>query len=385
MIKNNIIIVTGNYLNKFGFPECMKIVSVVGARPNFIKLAALITEIKKHDVEHVLVHTGQHYDTSMSHLFFKDLELPKPDVHLVIQTELGVDVQKKYLKEIVKPVLEKQKPDLVIVVGDVNSTVAAAEAAHELGIKVAHVEAGLRSFDKTMPEEINRIRTDEISDFLFTTEESGNINLEKEGIDKNKIHFVGNVMIDTLLRHKEKAAQSKILEKLNLKNKSYCVLTLHRPSNVDKEEDIKNIMSILNEVQKRMTIVYPVHPRARKNIQPFDMEGLKMIDPLGYLDFLCLMMNSKFVLTDSGGIQEETTVLGVQCITLRKNTERPVTVEQGTNLLVSIDKEKVVGIAVKIINNKNNRGIFTQTNQRLNNYLYHFRSGCWGNFLILRP
>lgn len=323
-----------------------------------MKLAALITEIKKHDVEHVLVHTGQHYDTTMSHLFFEDLGLPKPDVHLVIQTELDVDAQKKYIKDMVKPVLEKQKPDLVIVVGDVNSTVAAAEAAHELGIKVAHVEAGLRSFDKTMPEEINRIRTDEISDFLFTTEKSGNINLEKEGIDKNKIHFVGNVMIDTLLKHKEKAAQSKILEKLNLKDNNYCVLTLHRPSNVDEEKDIKNIMSILNEVQKRMTIVYPMHPRARKNIQPFDMEGLKMIDPLGYLDFLCLMMNGKFVLTDSGGIQEETTVLGVPCITLRKNTERPVTVDQGTNLLVSINKDEVIKKSLEIIEGKislNNR------------------------------
>jgi len=337
----------------------MKIVSVVGTRPNFIKLAALIEEIKKHKIYHVVIHTGQHYDASMSHFFFEDLEMPKPDKHLVIETKLSGEKQKKCLKEIITPVLEEQKPDLVIVVGDVNSTVAGAEAAHELGIKVAHVEAGLRSFDKTMPEEINRIRTDEISDFLFTTEKSGNENLLKEGISKDKIFFVGNVMIDTLLKHKEKASESKILGELGLEKNNYCTLTLHRPSNVDSKEDFENIISMLEKIQDKIKIVFPVHPRARKNIQSFDldnkinnMKNLKLVEPLGYLDFLCLMANSKFVLTDSGGIQEETTVLKIPCITLRENTERPVTVEQGTNLLVSIDKEKVVDKAMEIIDNK---------------------------------
>lgn len=337
----------------------MKIVSIVGTRPNFMKIAPLVREFEKHYIEHVLVHTGQHYSPKMSHFFFEELELPKPDEHLVCKTDLNTNEQKDFLKKIIKKPLEKHKPDLVVVVGDVNSTVAGAEAANELGIKVAHVEAGLRSFDKSMPEEINRIRTDEISDFLFTTEKSGNENLEKEVISKEKIFFVGNVMIDTLLNHKEKAEQSKILEKLDLEKNNYCTLTLHRPSNVDNEEDFENILSVLEKIQEKIKIIYPVHPRARKNIQSFDldnkitnMKNLILIDPLGYLDFLCLMSNSKFVLTDSGGIQEETTVLGVPCITLRKNTERPVTVEQGTNLLVSIDKEKIVEKAMEVIDNK---------------------------------
>jgi UDP-N-acetylglucosamine 2-epimerase (non-hydrolysing) len=337
----------------------MKIVSIVGTRPNFIKLAALIPEIKKHKINHVVIHTGQHYDTHMSHLFFEDLDMPKADEHLVIQTSLKGEEQKEWLQDTITVALKRQKPDLVIVVGDVNSTVAGAKAAHEMGIKVVHVEAGLRSFDETMPEEINRIETDKISDYLFTTEKSGNDNLIKEGISKDKIFFVGNVMIDTLLRHKEKALQSKILSKLNLEKNNYVVLTLHRPSNVDAKEGFENIISILDAIQSKMKIVFPIHPRTRKNIEEFqldnkikEMENLIITEPLGYLDFLCLMDNSKLVLTDSGGIQEETTVLGVPCITLRDNTERPVTVEQGTNLLVSIDKNKVIEKAMNIINNE---------------------------------
>ena len=335
----------------------MKIVSIVGTRPNFIKLAALINEIKKYDVEHVLIHTGQHYDSRMSHFFFDELGIPEPDEHLGIQTDLSGDKQKNYLKTTITVALERQKPDLVIVVGDVNSTVAGAEAAHELGIKVAHVEAGLRSFDKTMPEEVNRIRTDKISDFLFTTEESGNVNLLNEGISKDKVFFAGNVMIDTLLKHKEKSNNSDILNKLKIKKNDYCTLTLHRPSNVDKKEDFENILSILDQIQEKIKIVFPIHPRAKKNIQLFNlnekienMKNLILTEPLGYLDFLCLMANSKLVLTDSGGIQEETTVLGVPCITLRKNTERPVTVEQGTNLIVSINKDEVVEKSLDVIN-----------------------------------
>jgi len=337
----------------------MKIVSIVGTRPNFIKLAALIREIKKHKIEHVLLHTGQHYDFRMSKLFFEELELPKPDEHLICKTNVDADEQRNFLKQKIGEALERQKPDLVIVVGDVNSTVAGAEAAHELNIKVAHVEAGLRSFDKTMPEEINRIRTDKISDFLFTTEESGNKNLLNEGISKDRIFFVGNVMIDTLLKHRQKAKKSKILSKLKLRKNDYCVLTLHRPSNVDRKEDFENILYILDKIQEKIKIVFPMHPRTDKNIRLFgldkqfkNMKNLIMTSPLGYLDFLCLMANSKFVLTDSGGIQEETTVLGVPCVTFRDNTERPVTVKQGTNMLVSTDKAAVVRACNSIISSK---------------------------------
>ena len=327
----------------------MKIVSVVGTRPNFIKLAALIKEIKKHKIKHVLLHTGQHYDFLMSKLFFDELELPKPDEHLTCKTNAGADDQRDFLKQAISAALERQKPDLVIVVGDVNSTVAGAEAAHELNIKVAHVEAGLRSFDLSMPEETNRIRTDQISDFLFTTEESGNKNLLNEGISKEKIFFVGNVMIDTLLKHKQKAKKSKILSKLKLNRNNYCVLTLHRPSNVDRKKNFENVLYILDKIQGKIRIVFPIHPRTNKNIKLFgmgkklkNMKNLVMTGPLGYLDFLSLMANSRFVLTDSGGIQEETTVLGVPCITIRNNTERPATVKQGTNILVSTDKARII-------------------------------------------
>lgn len=337
----------------------MKILSVVGTRPNFMKVAPLIDEFKKNKIDSILVHTGQHYDFSMSKLFFDELKLPRPNVNLDTPPNISGEGQKKYLKRTVKAAIEKQNPNLVIVVGDVNSTLAGAEAAHELGIKVAHVEAGLRSFDKTMPEEINRIRTDRISDFLFTTEQSANGNLTNEGIDNHKIFFVGNVMIDTLLRHREKARKSQMLNELKLKRRHYCVLTLHRPSNVDNKKSFENILSVLEQIGKKIKIVFPVHPRTRKNIESFglaekmdNIKNLIVTEPLGYLKFLCLMDNSMLVFTDSGGIQEETTVLGVPCITLRKNTERPVTVEQGTNLLVSIDKERVVKKAMEVINHK---------------------------------
>jgi len=341
----------------FGFRK-MKILSVVGTRPNFIKLGALVNEIKKHDVEHLLVHTGQHYDEEMSKLFFDDLELPKPDINLGVGSgSYGEQIGNIIIK--LEKILIKEKPDLVVVVGDVNSTFAGALIAKQLGIKVAHVEAGLRSFDLTMPEEINRMLTDKISDFLFTTEESGNVNLLNEGVGKNKIFFVGNVMIDTLLKHKEKANKSDILGKLNVEKNDYCVLTLHRPSNVDKKEDFENVLSVLDTIQKKIKIVFPVHPRTKKNIELFNLDGtikkmenLIITEPLGYLDFLCLIANSKFVLTDSGGIQEETTVLNVPCITLRENTERPVTVEQGTNLIVSVAKNKIIEKSLGIINNK---------------------------------
>ena len=348
----------------------MKILSIVGTRPNFMKLAALVNEFKKHsNIENTLVHTGQHYDEEMSKLFFNELGLPKPDINLGVGSgtygeQIG-NIMIKLEKVKLEKILGKEKPDLVIVVGDVNSTFAGALIAKQLGIKVAHVEAGLRSFDMSMPEEINRILTDRISDYLFTTEESGNRNLLNEGVDKNKIHFVGNVMIDTLLHHKKKAEQSKILKNLNLKKREYGVLTLHRPSNVDTKEGFDNIISILEAIQDKIKVVFPMHPRTRKTAQLFNLEdslnkirNLVITEPLGYLDFLCLNSNGKFALTDSGGIPEETTALGIPCITLRTSTERPVTVEQGTNLLVSIDKDKVIEKLHEIIDDKvklNNR------------------------------
>ena len=348
----------------------MKILSIVGTRPNFMKLAALVNEFKKHsNIDNILVHTGQHYDEEMSKLFFDELGLPKPDINLEVGSgtygeQIG-NIMIKLEKVKLEKILGKEKPDLVIVVGDVNSTLAGALIAKQLGIKVAHVEAGLRSFDMSMPEEINRILTDRISDYLFTTEESGNRNLLNEGIDKNKIHFVGNVMIDTLLHHKKKADKSKILKNLNLKKREYGVLTLHRPSNVDTKEGFDNIISILEAIQDKIKVVFPMHPRTKKAAQLFNLENklnkirnLVITGPLGYLDFLCLNSNGKFVLTDSGGIQEEATALGIPCITLRTSTERPVTVEQGTNLLVSIDKDKVIEELHKIIDDKvelNNR------------------------------
>ncbi len=341
----------------------MKIICVVGTRPNFIKIAPLIKEMEKHsEINNLLAHTGQHYDKEMSRLFFDDLEIPKPDINLGVgsasdstQTaNIMIGLEKVFLKE---------KPDLVVVVGDVNSTLAAALTAAKCKIKVAHVESGLRSFDRTMPEELNRILTDRISDFLFTTEESANRNLANEGIDKNKVFFVGNVMIDSLLSHREKAKKSKILSKLNIKRSEYAVLTLHRPSNVDNKKSLEQVIDILDKIQQKIKVVFPIHPRTLKNINKFKLDeqlknqkNLIITEPLGYLDFLALMSNSRFVLTDSGGIQEETTVLGVPCITMRKSTERPVTVEQGTNVLVSTDKSKIIESAHKLINGYNPKG-----------------------------
>ena len=334
----------------------MKILSVVGTRPNFIKISPLINEIRKHpEIRHILVHTGQHYDREMSKLFFDDLGIPKPDVNLGIGSASDVAQTANIMPELER-IIMKEKPDLVIVVGDVNSTLAGALTAKKCNVQVAHVESGLRSFDRTMPEELNRILTDHISDFLFTTEESGNRNLSNEGIGKNKVFFVGNVMIDSLLNHKEKALKSGILEKLKLKKKNYAVLTLHRPSNVDNKKSLEYIINILDEIQNHIKIIFPVHPRTLKTLQKFGLDtkiksqkNILVIGPLGYLDFMNLMINSRFVLTDSGGIQEETTVLGIPCITMRNSTERPVTMDQGTNVLVSTDKAKIIKAAFRLI------------------------------------
>ena len=422
----------------------MKILLVAGARPNFMKIASIIDAINAHNVsiqnsklkiQHCLVHTGQHYDDSMSEAFFRDLDLPEPDIHLEVGSASHA-VQTAEIMKRFEPVLLKEQSDVVMVVGDVNSTVACSLVAakirynsrqhgntasqqHFKGLRplIAHVESGLRSFDRSMPEEINRILTDQLSDFLFVSEQSGLDNLKNEGF-KNFLYaedvlkvdhtsrlaphalpvvaFVGNTMIDTLLKHRGLAQKSNILEKLGLKQSGlrtedsgvsrYAILTLHRPSNVDDKETFQEIVEALSVISKELPIFFPVHPRTINRIKEFDFEkyfnvfplnltlktehstlriphstlntqnsilpptsnlqppasGIHCLEPLGYLDFLCLMSNAKLVLTDSGGIQEETTVLGIPCVTLRENTERPVTITHGTNILVGTNKEKII-------------------------------------------
>jgi UDP-N-acetylglucosamine 2-epimerase (non-hydrolysing) len=295
-----------------------------------------------------LVHTGQHYDERMSRFFFEELGLPEPDLNL----EVGSGSQAAQTAEIMKrfePVCAEERPDWVIVVGDVNSTLAAALVAAKLGNKVAHVEAGLRSFDRTMPEEINRILTDTLSDLLFVTEPSGAENLRNEGIAERRIHLVGNVMVDSLLRHRERAERSTIVRDLGLNKGGYAVVTLHRPSNVDRSEVFQGMIRALGEISQEIPVVFPAHPRTAKIIRETGMVSrldassqLRLMEPLGYLDFMKVMADSAMVLTDSGGIQEETTMLGVTCLTLRENTERPITIAQGTNRLAGCSPDGIL-------------------------------------------
>lgn len=318
-----------------------------------MKVAPIIDELKRRDIDYVLVHTGQHYDEKMSKLFFVDLGMPKPHVDL----EVGSGSHARQTGEVlmrIEPILESEKPDVVIVVGDVNSTLAATLAAAKLCIPVAHVEAGLRSFDRTMPEEINRLMTDSVADFLFTTEELASEHLRREGIPDEKIFFVGNTMIDSLVKHVRRADESPILEQLGVTPKNYGVVTLHRPSNVDQPESLRDILEALSTIARDLPLVFPIHPRTRKRIAEFGLEallaqGFILSEPLGYLDFLKLNKDARLVLTDSGGIQEETTVLGVPCITLRHNTERPITVTAGTNQLVGSDKHQILSAAAKVL------------------------------------
>lgn len=327
----------------------MRIINVVGARPNFMKIAPLMEAYKAHQtIEPLLVHTGQHYDEKMSDLFFRQLGIPQPDLNLGINGG-SQSVQTAEIMKAFEPVVLERKPDAVLVVGDVTSTVACGLVAVKLGIKLIHVEAGLRSGDRSMPEEINRIVTDSISDLLFVTEQSGLDNLMREGVAREKIFLVGNVMIDTLLKNRDKADQSPILNDLGLTPRSYAVLTLHRPSNVDDPVVFGRLLDALEVVQKDMPLIFPIHPRTRNNLAKSQlgcrveaMKNLRMIDPAGYLDFLKLTANAKVVLTDSGGIQEETTILKVPCITLRENTERPITCEVGSNHLVGTQPEKIL-------------------------------------------
>jgi UDP-N-acetylglucosamine 2-epimerase (non-hydrolysing) len=323
----------------------MKIVAVVGARPNFMKIAPLLREVERRPgVSACLVHTGQHYDRQMSELFFEQLRIPRPDVDLGVGSASHA-VQTAEVMKRFEPVVLDQRPDVVLVVGDVNSTIACALTAVKLGVPVAHVEAGLRSFDRTMPEEINRVLTDAISHWLFVSERSGVENLRREGVPDERIFFVGNVMIDTLLLCRERSEQSSVLEDLGLCRGAYGVLTLHRPANVDDPAVFRGLLEAVERLQRELPIVFPVHPRTRKALDGLvngDLPNLRLTDPLGYLDFTKLLAHARLVLTDSGGIQEETTVLGVPCLTLRNNTERPATVEQGTNVLVGLEPGRVV-------------------------------------------
>ena len=315
----------------------LRILHVVGARPNFMKIAPVLEACgRRGGIASTLVHTGQHYDERMSKLFFEQLGIPRPAIDLEVGSGTQA-VQTAMILQRIEPVLTAESPDLVLVVGDVNSTLACSLAAVKLSIPVAHVEAGLRSFDRSMPEEVNRVVTDAISDLLFVTEQSGVENLMREGVPAERIHLVGNVMIDTLLKHREAARSSRIVEDLGLPE-DYAVLTLHRPANVDAPEAFGRIMEPVLELARRMPVVFPVHPRTRRAVEGLLAASgggadLRAIEPLGYLDFVRLMDRARLVLTDSGGIQEETTILGVACVTLRDNTERPVTLTHGTNRL----------------------------------------------------
>lgn len=346
----------------------MKVILVCGARPNFMKIAPIIRAIEKHNasteenpIEPVLVHTGQHYDYEMSKIFFEDLELPEPDIYLGVGSGTHAQQTARVMMRLEK-VLMKEKPDLVMVVGDVNSTLAGALAAVKLHIPVAHVEAGLRSYDKTMPEEINRLLTDHVSSYLFTTSEYDDDNLKREGISGSRIFCVGNIMVDSLLFYKEIAEKSSILSRLGLKEQSYALLTLHRPSNVDNKERLTDALTAIGTISQRIPVVFPVHPRTRKNIDKYGLgynsldKRVLMTEPLGYLEFLKLEMNSKLVITDSGGIQVETTVLGIPCLTMLGSPIWTVTHMEGTNTLVGNDSHKLMEGTTKILDGRAKQG-----------------------------
>jgi UDP-N-acetylglucosamine 2-epimerase (non-hydrolysing) len=328
-----------------------------------MKIAPLDNAFQKYpSISHRIVHTGQHYDANMSKVFFDDLELPHPSVYLGIGSGTHAVQTARIMVEFEKVILA-EKPDLVIVVGDVNSTVACSLVCSKLLIPVAHIEAGLRSFDRTMPEEINRIVTDALSSYLFVSEPSGMRNLENEGISKSKMFFVGNVMIDSLVRFRTKANKSRIKETLGVADTRYTLVTLHRPSNVDVKDNLTQLVTILIEISRAGSVIFPIHPRTRKKLDEFALgeklrlhKDVVLCDPLGYLDFLCLLESAALVITDSGGIQEETTYLGVPCLTMRENTERPVTVTEGTNRLMGFEYGKVAREAEQILLGKVKKG-----------------------------
>ena len=341
----------------------MKILHVVGARPNFMKIAPIMREMSRYpeSFEQILVHTGQHYDEMMSNIFFEELDLPRPDLNLGV----GSGSHSWQTAEVMlrfEPIVLEHKPDWVVVVGDVNSTLACTLVCSKIGVRVAHVEAGLRSFDRNMPEEINRLLTDQIADLLFTPSQDGDRNLLREGVAREKIHLVGNVMIDTLvhLMPKAKARWTSLKEELGLGR--YLLVTLHRPFNVDDPDTLLEIMDALSDVSEEIPILFPIHPRTRQRIREFGLEtnkkDLHLLDPFGYLDFLALQIHADLILTDSGGIQEETTYLGVPCLTARPNTERPITIKLGTNRLVDTTRKALVdAIRHKLTEGRESRNV----------------------------
>jgi len=341
----------------------VQVLNVVGARPNLMKIAPLIEEMARWpEIQQHLLHTGQHYDEEMSQVFFTDLGIPQPDIYLGVGSGSHAQQTARVMIAFEKALLDI-KPHLVVVVGDVNSTFACTITAAKLLVPVAHVEAGLRSFDRRMPEEINRIVTDALSDFLFTTSRDASENLEQEGISPDKIFFVGNIMIDTLLHYRDRARGLGTPAHFDLEPGEYALLTLHRPSNVDVSATFSAILDALVIIQRHLPIVFPAHPRTVKRMHEFGFDhrakaapNLHIVDPLGYLAFLDLMMHSRLVLTDSGGIQEETTILGIPCLTLRENTERPITITQGTNVLVGTDPQKIVAQSSRVLTGEGKTG-----------------------------
>ena len=331
----------------------LKVINVVGARPNFMKVAPIVEAMKRREREFapLIVHTGQHYDAQMSDAFFRDLGLPEPDIHLGVGSGTHA-VQTARVMELFEPVIVREQPDWVVVVGDVNSTLACALVCAKLGVRVAHVEAGLRSRDRAMPEEINRLLTDQLADLLLTPSADADANLRAEGIAPERIRLVGNVMIDSLHAQLERAARSGVRERLSVTGRDYAVVTLHRPSNVDERATLARILAALERIGERVPVIFPAHPRTRQNLARFGLVeeierrgAVRLIEPLGYLEFLRLYSGARLVLTDSGGIQEETTALGIPCLTLRENTERPITVEMGTNTIVGTDADRIVNAA----------------------------------------
>ena len=328
-----------------------KILTVVGTRPNFIKITQFHNAFgKQTGLEHRLLHTGQHFDKNMSDVFFDELKIPEPQYHLGVSSQSVVSQQADIMLGLEK-VFNEYQPDVVNVVGDVNSTFSAAFTAQKMGIKIAHIESGLRSYDREMPEEINRLLTDEITDYYFVTEQSGYDNLIKEGKHEENIFFVGNTMIDTLYAFKENIAASNIMDNLGVEKGNFCLVTMHRPATVDFEEECTKLITLLTETSKNYNIIFPIHPRTKKNLEKFKMfdqleknPKIHLLGPLGYLDFQNLVSNAAFCLTDSGGIQEETTYLQVPCITLRPNTERPSTIDIGTNTLMDFDLEQIFSV-----------------------------------------
>ena len=332
----------------------LKVINVVGARPNFMKVAPVVEAMRRRATEFapLVVHTGQHYDARMSAAFFRDLELPEPDAYLGVGSGTHAG-QTAAVMQRFEPFVLAEQPDWVMVVGDVNSTLACALVCAKLGVRVAHVEAGLRSRDRTMPEEINRLVTDQLSDLLLTPSPDADENLIAENIPRERIRFVGNVMIDSLYAHMERAGRSRIREELDVKKTDYAVVTLHRPSNVDTREPLERILNALEQIGERLPVIFPAHPRTRRKLEEFNLTSrvessaprVRLIEPLGYLDFLRLFSGASLVLTDSGGIQEETTALSIPCLTLRENTERPITITHGTNRLVGTDTDTITAAA----------------------------------------